>query len=161
LLIGVDQDRETGVPILPPKCVPLRGLDARIEPKGLEAIYPGFVPDVRLVELPDRPGHGVAVVSVHESPQAPHTIQNSTRVYVRTGQHSMPEDLADLSRLERLLRRRSEREAERDRAIEAAQERTEGLFPRYTWSALAVSPLYPDAEMKTPRAVLEWARARS
>jgi hypothetical protein len=159
LLIGVDQDPNTGVPILPPKCVPLKGL-ARIEQKGLEAVYPGFIPDVRLVENPERPGHGVAVVMVHESPQAPHAIQNSTRVYVRTGQHSTPEDLADLPRLERLIRRRSEREAQRDSAIEDAQGRTMSLFPTYTWSALAVSPLYPDAQLKAPRAVLEWARTR-
>src|SRR5437016_4358660 len=64
LLIGVDQDSDTGAPILPPKCVPLRGLDARIEQKGLEAVYPGFVPDVRLVEHPERAGYGVGVVRI-------------------------------------------------------------------------------------------------
>ena len=123
-------------------------------------MYPGFVPEVRLVQSPEQPGSGVAIIRIYESPQAPHAIQNSTRVYIRTGQHSLPEDLADLPRLERLLRRRSEREARRDREIGATRERAMTLFPTWTWSALAVSPLYPDADLRVPKAILKWARER-
>ena len=34
------------------------------------------------------------------------------------------------------------------------------LYPPYTWSALAVSPLFPDVALKPPQEVLDWAQQR-
>lgn len=53
-------------------------------------------------------GHGFLVVQVNESPKAPHAIENSTRVYIRTGDSAHPMRLADIPLLERLLLRRRE-----------------------------------------------------
>ena len=50
----------------------------------------------------------VVVVRVNESPQAPHAIQNSTKVYIREGSITQPYELAAIGRIEHLLKRREE-----------------------------------------------------
>jgi hypothetical protein len=53
-------------------------------------------------------GKAFLVVEVNESPKAPHAIENSTQVYVRSGDSVEPNTLADLGLIERLLLRRRE-----------------------------------------------------
>jgi hypothetical protein len=51
-------------------------------------------------------GRSFLVIQVNESPKAPHAIENSTQVYVRSGDSANPTKIADMQMLERLIRRR-------------------------------------------------------
>jgi hypothetical protein len=53
-------------------------------------------------------GKAFLVAQVNESPKAPHAIEHSTQVYIRTGDSSNPTALADMGMIERLLLRRRE-----------------------------------------------------
>ena len=57
-------------------------------------IYPSVMPEVLLVDVPDS-DNVVIVVRVDESIQAPHAIQNSAKVYIRTGSVTQPYELSD------------------------------------------------------------------
>ena len=50
----------------------------------------------------------VVVVRVDESVQAPHAIEGSTRVYVRTGSITQPYELSDVDRISYMLKRRED-----------------------------------------------------
>ena len=49
---------------------------------ALTGIYPAVMPEVIICDVPGETDRVVVVVRVEESQQAPHAIQNSTRVYV-------------------------------------------------------------------------------
>ena len=68
-------------------------------------IYPSVMPEVLLVDVPDS-DNVVVVVRVDESIQAPHAIQNSAKVYIRTGSVTQPYELSDIDRIEYMLKRR-------------------------------------------------------
>jgi len=70
-------------------------------------IFPEVVVYQSLVPSPI-PGKAFLIVQVNESPKAPHAIENSTLVYVRTGDSANPTTLADMAMIERLLLRRRE-----------------------------------------------------
>ena len=104
-LIGVEADqknnRVNAIPGIPQQ----NGIEEQIQQSALTGIYPGVIPEIKLVPVPNT-GNVVVVVSVDESVQAPHAIQNSTRVYIRTGSITNPYDLADIDRLTYMLKRR-------------------------------------------------------
>jgi hypothetical protein len=62
---------------------------------------------VRATLVPSRvSGNAFMVVQVNESPKAPHAIENSTRVYVRSGDSSDRTTLADIHLIQQLILRR-------------------------------------------------------
>jgi hypothetical protein len=67
---------------------------------------PTPVSDRQLRELGIAVKKAFLVVQIDESPKAPHAIENSTRVYRRTGDSANPTTLADMTMIERLLARR-------------------------------------------------------
>jgi len=72
-----------------------------------DGIFPDVVPYTKLV--PSRvDGKAFLVIQVNESPKAPHAIENSTLVYVRTEGATARTTLADIPRIERMLQRRAE-----------------------------------------------------
>ena len=75
---------------------------------ALTGIYPAVMPEVIIRDVPRETDRGVVVVRVNESPQAPHAIQNSTKVYIREGSITQPYELAAIGRIEHLLKRREE-----------------------------------------------------
>ena len=106
-LIGVEADKIKnevisidGIPKTP-------GIQERIQQSALQGIYPGVIAEVELVDVPGSE-NVVVVVSVDESVQAPHAIQNSTRVYIRTGSVTEPYELADIDRINYMFRRRED-----------------------------------------------------
>ena len=83
-VIGVDTDKTTNRPILPPVGVKREpGIEEQITQSALTGVYPGITPDVRVVDIPDQADRVLVFVRVPESIEAPHAIQNATRVYIR------------------------------------------------------------------------------
>jgi hypothetical protein len=76
-----------------------------IENICLQNLYPPLFP--RITEVPGNVvGRRFFVLEVDESTEAPHAIENSTRVYVRTGNAANPYELAHVDTVIELLRRR-------------------------------------------------------
>ena len=80
------------------------GLEERIVQSAITGIYPSVMPEVILIDVPDS-DNVVVVVRVDESIQAPHAIQNSAKVYIRTGSVTQPYELSDIDRIEYMLKR--------------------------------------------------------
>ena len=109
-----------------------------------DGIYPELIPRVQMVVSREVPKKFV-VVSVEESQRAPHAIENSKRVYVRTGDSNSPYDLADLDLLARLLRRR---ESVKERWAEFVSESREiamstDCFSEAPTLDVCIGPQYP------------------
>jgi hypothetical protein len=81
-------------------------------------LYPPVRPEMsRVLENPHLPGHILAVLRIHESPEAPHTVNNGRRVYERVKSQNDWCDFATLDRIRHLLERRSRWEADREAFI--------------------------------------------
>jgi hypothetical protein len=116
-VIGVDADKHTNRAILPPIGADGAGLEERVVQAAQNGIYPPITPAVRVFPMPDKPGRALAVVKVDESIEAPHAIENRTRVYVRTESTTDPYELSDIDRIEYMLRRRQQPEQRREELI--------------------------------------------
>jgi hypothetical protein len=76
-----------------------------IENICLQNLYPPVFPHI--TEVPgDVAGRKFFAIEVDESGEAPHAIENSTRVYVRTGNAANPYELAHVDTVIELVRRR-------------------------------------------------------
>lgn len=64
-----------------------------------------MIPDIKVVEIPETTKIFV-VISIPESPNAPYAIENTTKIYIRTGNQSSPYKLSDLERIESLIHKR-------------------------------------------------------
>ena len=124
-VIGVAADKTTNRPILPPVGLKREpGIEERITQSALTGIHPGITPDVRVVDFPNQEDRVLVVVRVPESIEAPHAIQNATRVYIRNASTTAPVELSNIERIEYLLTRRRDAEAHRERLIERAAARS-------------------------------------
>jgi Putative DNA-binding domain len=116
----------------------------------LQNIYPPVLP--RTTVVPSDVGNRVfLVIEVEESGEAPHAIENSKKVYVRTGNAANPYDLADVDLIIDLVKRRKEPLELRDRLEKSAERRAEKwvtgpqsyvqatICPRFPRSALCTS----------------------
>lgn len=114
----------------------------------IENINPPVFPRTRQIASDVR-GKAFLVVEVDESPEAPHAIENSRIVYVRTGDSQRPYDIGDIATIERLLSRRKGIAIRKDELSSEA----EALAGRYvnlsTYPMLSViiTPLYPYAPL--------------
>ena len=106
-LIGVEADKTKNEVISIQGIAETPGIQEQIQQSALNGIYPAVIPEVKLVDVPDSE-NVVVVVRVDESIQAPHAIQISTRVYIRTGNITEPYDLADIDRIAYMLKRRDD-----------------------------------------------------
>ena len=84
---------------------------------------------------------------IDESPQAPHAIQNSTRVYIRTGSITQPYDepqLAEIDQIEHMFKRREDSQTTIRQICNRTEERTVSFFsvdePNIT---VIVHPIFP------------------
>ena len=106
-LIGVEADqtnnRVTSIPGIPQR----NGIEEQIQQSALTGIYPGVIPEIKVVDVPNS-NNVVVIVRVDESVQAPHAIQNSTRVYIRTGSITNPYKLSDMDRISHMFKRRED-----------------------------------------------------
>jgi hypothetical protein len=104
----------------------------------------------------------VAVVKVLESIEAPHAIENSTRVYVRHASTSTPIELADIDRIDYLLQRRRAPEKWREELIERAEARSPlspGLVGQpHRRLRVVVTPVFPRGTLFSYDGLFELAK---
>ena len=146
IVVGVKTDKQNRA------IFPIDGIDAQdgiedqITHSALSGIYPSVLPQIKVRDVPGKAGKIVVVIKVEESLQAPHAIQNSTRIYVRTGSLSNPYELAEIDRIEYLLKRREQPVATKEAIIGRADER----FRTYVMKKIpepyinvVISPTFP------------------
>ena len=130
-LIGVEADQTDNMPICPIEGIPKdSGIEERIQQSALTGIYPGIIPEIKLVDVPNSE-NVVVVVRVDESIQAPHAIQNSTRVYVRTGSITQPYELSDVDRIAYMLKRREDSQVVARQILERIEKRVSAIEPNW------------------------------
>lgn len=135
LIFGVETN-ENNKAILPIEGMPSdRGMQERIEESAFTGIYPPVTPEVKVCDVPDKNGNVVVLVRVNESPEAPHAIQNKTKVYLRVGSTTQP---ADIDRIEYMLKRREKPQEISDRILHEIE-----LGATSRWSPLFPSPPPP------------------
>lgn len=122
---------------------PREELPLTVENICLQSINPPVLPRIQVVQS-DKPNHVFLVIEVEESAEAPHAIENSTRVYVRTGNAANPYELAEVDLIIDLLRRRSEPLERRDRMLKAAQDRSVQTVPGgLPYLQVSICPQFP------------------
>jgi hypothetical protein len=144
------------------KGVPQPPFDGFVEPENeelrltvenlcLKNIYPPLLPENITVVRSDIAGRVFLVIEVDESSQAPHAIENTQKVYVRTGDASNPCDLAQVDLILDLVKRRSNPLALRNKLVTDAQERAKDLnnlgLPRIE---ISICPTYPRVALSAP-----------
>lgn len=133
------------------------GVQEQITQSAQDGIYPAITPDVRVLDVPNKPDRMIVVVKVPESIEAPHAIENSTRVYIRTASTTEPYDLADIDRIEYLLKRRRQPEERREELIGEMAARSPYALA-VPAVRVVVSPVYPRGLLVPREGLFERAR---
>ena len=143
-IIGVETDQNNKVK-WPIQGIPNRGgIEEQIQQSALTGIYPAVIPEVIIQNVPDT-DNVVVIVRVDESPQAPHAIQNSTRVYIRTGSITQPYELSEIDRIEYMLKRREDSQTTARQILDRTEERIKSLFCTNEPNLTAIArPVFPD-----------------
>lgn len=122
ILVGVAEDRKTtkpaellGIPLVP-------GLHERILNICISNTTPILTPEIAVIASPAGDKAAI-VIRVSQSPQAPHATSKNTKVYLRHGSVSNPEDYASLDELEWLQQGRQKSVAFREQLVSRANDR--------------------------------------
>jgi len=129
ILIGIEEDNESK-PKLPIKGIPFeRGLPERITNIILTNITPPIFPEIISCKN-ESGGNAIIVIRIPESIHTPHAVSKNTKVYIRTGNVNMPEDLASLDKIFWLMDRRKKSIELREKLIQQANERFVSFYQR-------------------------------
>jgi hypothetical protein len=148
---GVPQEPFEGFEIAPREEYPLT-----VENICLSNIHPPVLPRIDVVptEVPDR---AFLIVEVQESLEAPHAIENSRKVYVRTGNSANPYDLAEVDHIIDLMKRRREPEERRLRLLISAEDRShQSIQPNRPISKISILPNFPRKPLCTSQQAWEF-----
>jgi len=157
IILGVEADTTSNQPIWPPTDgYPAEaGLGERVVQIAQDSIYPPVrVAVSNVISNEHVSGTVLLVIRIHESREAPHAIDKNRRVYVyeRTNNRNEPYVLADVQRIEQLLRRRDrfadDREAELQQNLQRAARHMHPSVCPIKW--MSVSPVYPWREVCEP-----------
>ena len=159
LIIGVETN-ENNKAILPIEGMPRdRGIEERIVESAFTGIHPPVTPEVKVYDVPGKTGNVVILVRVNESPEAPHAIQNSTKVHIRVGSTTQ---LADIDTIEYMLKRREKPQELSNRIINRIEERvadywclTSQSVPNLT---LIARPIFPYRQLISSSEIYEYLR---
>jgi hypothetical protein len=139
-VIGVKIDNRN-LPILPLYGYSSRpGIEEQITQSSYQGTYPPIIPAVKLIPFPSDPSKVIAVVKVLESIEAPHAIENSTKVFVRVNSTTDRITLAEMDRIEFLLSRRRDSGIRRDQMVQKAFSLSQVPLPKLR---VEVGPHYP------------------
>lgn len=177
LLLGVDEDHESGRPKAISGIGASRELEKQIYGMLLDNITPPIVPlpEIQMVPLPDDSERVVVVMRVAQSDATPHAVRSGSGnqyIYVRIGSESRPtgqeewEAPASLERLEWLFSRRRKSEDLRNRILDEALDRTKiyyerGLCPGFAddgpqgQGLFSLVPLYPQGPVASVQGLYE------
>jgi hypothetical protein len=134
-------------------------LPLTVENICLQNINPPVIPRSQLVQS-DVPDHVFLVIEVEESSEAPHAIENSRRVYVRTGSAANPYDLAEVELIIDLLKRRREPLERRDRLLKLAEKRSNQTVRHdQSFVQISVCPTFPRSAICLSQEVWDFLRA--
>lgn len=157
ILIGVEETDES-TPKLPIKGIPSeRGLHEKVTTIALSGIYPPVFPEVKVCEFRSKGSkkpRAVILIRVQESPDAPHAIENKTKVYFRVDRQTQPYELADIDQVEAMLNSRRRAEENRERMIEGAYERCQNICTDTMGFSIISTPSLPKVEKKATRTVI-------
>lgn len=145
-IFGVKCDKKTNKVVAIDGIPNSGGIEEQILQSALTGIYPAVVPEVIIRDVPNT-DNVVVIVRVDESVHAPHAIQNSTRVYIRTGSITQPYELAEVDRIEYMLKRREDSQQVARRILRRIEARIESFWntnlPDLTVIARPVFPYRP------------------
>ena len=157
-IIGVKADQTKNEVIFPIQGIPNPGgLEEQITQSALIGIYPAVMPEVIICDVPNSNNNVVVIVRVGESIQAPHAIQNSTRVYIRTASVTQPYKLeqAEIDRIEYMLKRREDSQLVARQILDRTEERVKSFCstdrPTLTVFARPVFPYRPIVSVEDVR----------
>lgn len=155
-IIGVEADQINNKALLPIQGIPKKpGIEEQIQQSALTGIYPAVMPEVIVLDVPYS-NNVVVVVRVDESVQAPHAIQNSTRIYIRTGSITQPYELADIERIAYMLKRREDSQMVARQILTRIEKRTESLcVANQPYIVVVVQPIFPYRPVITPAKTYE------
>lgn len=144
LVIGISTNR--GIPQEPFEGfqpAPRDELPLTVENICLGNINPPVFPRTTVVPS-DIDGRVFLVIEVDESWEAPHAIENSKKVYVRTGDASNPYELAEVDKIIDLVRRRDEPLRLRNRTLSRSRTRASTcVSDEAPHVEVSIGPLYP------------------
>lgn len=143
-IIGVKTDHRN-MPIFPLCGYPLApGIEEQITQSSYQGIYPPVIPNVRVISLPSNPNKVLVVVKVTESVDAPHAIENSTKVFIRVNSTTGHISLAHIDRVDSLLSRRRNAEERREKLFQRAFSLSRVSTPKLR---VSIGPHYPDKQV--------------
>jgi Schlafen, AlbA_2 len=150
LVVGVETDNGVARDPIRGFTAPNEELPLTIENICLQNINPPILP--RTVVVPNEAdGSMFPVVEVDESWEAPHAIENSKRVYVRTGNAGNPYELADVDLIIELVRRRAEPTRRRERLVTLALRRASTVVNDASIHVeISIVPPYPRRPLCAP-----------
>jgi len=124
----------------------------------LQNINPPVLP--RTTVVPSDVGNRVfLIIEVEESGEAPHAIENSKKVYVRTGNAANPYDLADVDLILDLVKRRKEPLELRDRLEKSAESRAEKwVRSADSYVQVTICPRFPRSALSTAEEVYDFVQ---
>lgn len=124
----------------------------------LQNIYPPVLP--RTTVVPNDVDHRVfLVIEVEESGEGPHAIENSKKVYIRTGNAANPYDLADVDLIIDLVKRRKQPLELRDRLEKSAETRAEKwVMSPQSYAQVTICPRFPRAAQCSSDEVYDFLR---
>ena len=125
----------------------------------LQNIHPPLIPRSQVVQS-DVPDHVFLVIEVEESGEAPNAIENSKRVYVRTGSAANPYDLAEVELIIDLLKRRRDPLERRDSLLKFAEKRSSQTVRHdQPFVQISVCPTFPRSALCSSQEVWDFLRA--
>ena len=157
-IIGVETDQNNKVKFPIQGIQNDGGIEERIVQSALTGIHPPVSPEVIIRDVLGKIGSVVVVVRVGESQEAPHAIQNSTKVYVREGSVTQPYELADIDRIEYLLKRREEPQRIGRRILDRIEERVTNHCSHLDMPNLELlaQPVFPYRPLISPSEIYEF-----
>ena len=160
-MIGVETEKKNNEVVAIDGIPNSEGIEERILQSALTGIYPAVIPEVIIRDVPDT-NNIVVIVRVDESPQAPHAIQNSTRAYIRTGSITQPYELAEIDRIEYMLKRREDSQTTIRQICNRTEERIISFFstnePNIT---VVVHPIFPYRPIMSTGDIYEFIKMRN
>ena len=160
-LIGVKCDKKTNKVVSIDGIPNSGGIEEQIHQSALTGIYPAIIPEVKICHVRDS-DNVVVIVRVDESVQAPHAIEKSTKVYIRVASITQPYNklkLAEIDRIEYMLKRREDSQATTRQIIKRTNERIESLFDTTEPNLTVIAhPMFPYRPVISTGDIFEFAR---
>ena len=148
ILVGVgEKDRKPKLPI--DGIAYIEGLNEKVTSIALKNIYPPVFPEATVCRFGNDHEKAVVVIRVQESDETPHTVENTTGIYVRVDSQNEPQR-ARYEEIEWLINRREKAVENRERLLRRAKERFDNQPLRKNFKAfqrVSVIPVFPHATL--------------